>query len=145
MNEEKRNKERVKHRGQQRNSREQNTTRLQKHDFRYCGSQHIFRQELCPAIGKTCSSCGKENHFAKVCQSSFVIITTLSDSSYDELFIGIVKPQEENQQEREQVQIESWWTSKLKSNGQTIGTELDTRAKCNVMPKTLPNKIRACQ
>ena len=147
MNEEQRNNERAKNRGQQGNPREQNTKRTQKPDCRYWGSQHVFRKELCPAFGKTCSACGKGNHFAKVCQSSrcvnFTNIRTISDSSDDELFIGTVTAQEENQQEREQVQKESEWTSKLKINGQTIHIKLDTGAKCNVMSKTLFNKIRA--
>ena len=69
MNEEQRNNERAKNRGQQGNPREQNTKRTQKPDCRYCRSQHVFRKELCPAFGKTCSACGKGNHFAKVCQS----------------------------------------------------------------------------
>jgi hypothetical protein len=33
----------------------------------YCGRVHPPRK--CPAMGKTCSSCGKPNHFARVCKS----------------------------------------------------------------------------
>merc|ERR1712074_195814 len=31
-----------------------------------CGTQHPAKQ--CPAFGKTCFGCGKQNHFAKVCR-----------------------------------------------------------------------------
>ena len=33
----------------------------------YCGRQHERR--ACPAFGKACISCGKQNHFAAVCKS----------------------------------------------------------------------------
>jgi len=36
-----------------------------------CGSlSHASRAQNCPAHGQTCCSCGKQNHFAAVCQSS---------------------------------------------------------------------------
>ena len=38
-------------------------------DCLYCGESHIMRKEKCPAYGKTCSSCGKSNHFAQKCKS----------------------------------------------------------------------------
>ena len=34
---------------------------------KFCDSTHPIRK--CPAFGKTCSNCGKVNHFAKVCRS----------------------------------------------------------------------------
>ena len=33
-----------------------------------CGTQHPAKQ--CPALGKTCFSCGKRNHFANLCRKS---------------------------------------------------------------------------
>ena len=36
-------------------------------DCKYCGSNHPHRQ--CPAYGKHCKACGKENNFAKKCRS----------------------------------------------------------------------------
>ncbi|XP_048751787.2 uncharacterized protein K02A2.6-like [Ostrea edulis] len=37
---------------------------------RQCGNRKHEAGERCVAIGKTCSSCGKRNHFARVCESS---------------------------------------------------------------------------
>ena len=34
---------------------------------KFCGGSHLVRE--CPAYGKKCTSCGKTNHFSKVCQS----------------------------------------------------------------------------
>ena len=36
----------------------------------YCGLNHEFKKEKCPAWGKQCSKCKKSNHFAKVCQQT---------------------------------------------------------------------------
>ena len=34
-----------------------------------CGRQHGRQpKELCPAFGKSCDCCGKQNHFAKKCR-----------------------------------------------------------------------------
>jgi NADH pyrophosphatase NudC (nudix superfamily) len=34
----------------------------------YGSSTHNYRAQVCPAWGKTCSNCGKLNHFHKVCR-----------------------------------------------------------------------------
>ena len=38
-------------------------------DCKYCGLSHEKGKNKCPAFGKTCRSCGKKNHYAKVCNS----------------------------------------------------------------------------
>ena len=37
---------------------------------KYCGRTHPVQKELCPAFGKSCSKCGKPNHFSTVCLSN---------------------------------------------------------------------------
>ena len=34
---------------------------------KFCGKKHEFRKDLCPAWGKTCTTCGRKNHFASRC------------------------------------------------------------------------------
>ena len=36
---------------------------------KYCGDSHLKGRDNCPAYGRTCSTCHKRNHYAKVCQS----------------------------------------------------------------------------
>ncbi|PAA51290.1 hypothetical protein BOX15_Mlig005755g5 [Macrostomum lignano] len=36
-----------------------------------CGTSH--GKDACPAYGKTCRKCGKQNHFQKMCRSKFVV------------------------------------------------------------------------
>ena len=35
---------------------------------KFCGNDHLWKRELCPAFNKTCSNCGKLNHFRKQCR-----------------------------------------------------------------------------
>ena len=37
---------------------------------KFCGTQHVYAKEKCPAWGKTCKSCYKLNHFAKMCHQT---------------------------------------------------------------------------
>ena len=36
-------------------------------ECKYCGTKHERKRDKCPAYRKTCSSCGKPNHFAVKC------------------------------------------------------------------------------
>ena len=38
--------------------------------YKFCGGNHRFGRQHCLALGADCSSCGKQNHFAKCCQST---------------------------------------------------------------------------
>ncbi|XP_044179770.1 uncharacterized protein LOC122961215 [Acropora millepora] len=48
--------------GNDRDPRDQLST-----ECKYCGNKHERKRDKCPAYGKTCSSCGKTNHFAAKC------------------------------------------------------------------------------
>ena len=41
----------------------------QKRDCKYCGGNHPFVKEKCPAYGKVCSKCGIKNHNEKMCRT----------------------------------------------------------------------------
>ena len=48
---------------------------------RFCGNKHMRDRQICPANGKTCYKCNKENHFAKVCKApNTTEINAVSDS-----------------------------------------------------------------
>lgn len=36
----------------------------------YCGKFHVWKKSLCPAFGKKCQNCGKQNHFSNVCKQN---------------------------------------------------------------------------
>ena len=39
-------------------------------ECKFCGNKHEWKRDKCPAYGKTCSSCGKANHFAAKCSKN---------------------------------------------------------------------------
>ena len=99
----------------------------------------------CPAYGITCSSCGKGNHFSRVCQSSRRVhaasIASNPDSSDDEFFVGTIKAQQ--QTGTVNVVGVGEWISELKINDQAIKVKLHTGTKCNVIPKSMFDQIRS--
>ena len=37
---------------------------------KFCGQKHKWSKQLCPAYGKTCTTCNRPNHFSKMCQNN---------------------------------------------------------------------------
>ena len=53
--------------GQQKSGHRQQRSEVK---CKYCNREHAKKKESCPAYGKTCSKCGKQNHFAAVCKTA---------------------------------------------------------------------------
>ena len=63
---------------------------IQAGECHFCGNAHEFKKELCPAYGKRCNKCGKDNHFAKKCQqksSQQKKVNTVEESSEDDVYV----------------------------------------------------------
>ena len=45
------------------------TNQMRPMTCKFCGKKHAFRKGLCPAWGKSCTSCGGKNHFASRCHA----------------------------------------------------------------------------
>ena len=100
-----------------------------------CGYQHEPRQ--CPAYGKKCAKCGKNNHFIKMCRSKKQVdnIENAPENvdSVDSLFIGNVSTNNDK--------IE--WTENIKINNKCkLQVKLDTGAQCNVISTSILKKLR---
>ena len=95
---------------------------------RFCGRRHESKRAACPAWGKQCVKCGKENHFARKCplSSTSSIVSLLEEE--DELPVFQVFKVSANQSSDS-----SLVTLKVPS-GNFIRFETDTRARCNVLP-----------
>ena len=53
----------------------------------FCGQSHIWNKEKCPAWGKRCTKCRRQNHFAEKCQ--LVDDSETDDDSEDEQLYSI--------------------------------------------------------
>ena len=47
---------------------------------KFCGNSHKFKKVHCPAWGKTCSRCDKDNHFA-ICCPNFKRVSEITDGT----------------------------------------------------------------
>lgn len=103
---------------------------------RYCGQQHVMRKEDCPAFGKTCTRCGKLNHFKIVCRTNIeskiheVDFQTTEEHEMEELMtvtdvidVNTVKADS------------SHLYATMLVQGQQVKFQLDSGASCNVLPR----------
>ncbi|XP_062507651.1 uncharacterized protein K02A2.6-like [Corticium candelabrum] len=120
----------------------------------YCGRRHDRGPRQCPALGKTCSKCGKANHFASVCrqkqpqkktaspkqqyrihrmeddeldQTNYLMTITLTDTRNTDTAYSL-----QNSQETHVNQLYATMTV----GGCPIRLQLDTGATCNVIRKS---------
>ena len=65
------------------------SARASVYDCRFCGGTH--KRGMCPAFGKSCRACGKQNHFAKVCRSKKLSLQTVGLAGEASSSIGDVE------------------------------------------------------
>ena len=98
----------------------------------YCGGQHVYDKNKCPAFGKTCRKCGKLNHFQSVClQKQSVHYVQEDSASEDEsvYYVESVGAVEHQQSKRFFVPLRFF-----DEYGEAlVRCQLDTGATCNVM------------
>ena len=114
-------------------------TRKQKHDHTQkkevpskechkCGYKH--GNNKCYAKGKRCTKCQKLNHFARVCRSKSDarkgVHLLEEDDSDDELFVGCITS-------INTVELSEWY-EELTVQNKAVKFQLDTGAKCKVLP-----------
>ena len=117
-----------------------------------CGTEHIPMR--CPAYGKQCHKCKQVNHFAKMCQKKIRDSKKPVDSVVEHE--GQDKDLEENQDvESEEVCVDEFesffigsleagqkdWTETVNFGNLQVKFKLDSGAQCNVLPKSLYDKI----
>ncbi|XP_065283218.1 uncharacterized protein [Dermacentor albipictus] len=103
----------------------------QKGRCKHCGRAHAPRQ--CPAYGKTCYACKKQNHFSSCCKNPQVHgIQEDREDSFDVLDVSIcgvsTKPGKD-------------WTVRGKVSGHEIELKVDTGSQANLIPLSLFQRI----
>ncbi|XP_050039674.1 uncharacterized protein [Dermacentor andersoni] len=103
----------------------------QKGRCKHCGRAHAPRQ--CPAYGKTCYACKKQNHFTSCCKNPQVHgIQEDREDSFDVLDVSIcgisTKPGKD-------------WTVRGKVSGHEIELKVDTGSQANLIPLSIFQRI----
>ena len=118
-------------------NRKSDSTSSNKTECRNCGFVH--RSSTCPAHGKTCSKCGKQNHFAKVCRSKQGGKQKYKPKEkkihavekVETFFLGSVHESEKNP-----------WRTKIDILNRTIDFKIDTGADVSVLSEKVFKSIR---
>ncbi|PIK35966.1 hypothetical protein BSL78_27203 [Apostichopus japonicus] len=101
------------------------------HNCQYCGRSHQRKKEECPAWGKGCTQCGKENHFAKKCRSANTKrsqnqskqVNQVDYQSEDCEWINVIKTKSKDLK------------CKMEVNNQAVVFQIDTGATVNTVPE----------
>lgn len=125
-------------------------------DCRFCGQTHEKKREKCPAQGKICKKCKKENHFAIKCQAKYPKeqrkppkqkfkkrpVNTVTDeySSDEESDASVLTVSlEEVNVLGDKRKGKKIFATMMLQGGQRIKMLVDSGASCNVIPmKVLP-------
>ena len=114
-------------------------------DCKFCGRQHEKLKEKCYAYGKSCSNCGKLNHFKEKCLGKnanvkkkvhqVVLEEDLSDISEEELLSVDL----DNEHVLSVNAVDSAYQTKIfvtmEIEGKPVKMQIDSGASCNVMPE----------
>ena len=95
---------------------------------KFCGKQHEFKKELCPAYGKFCSKCGKKNHFSALCRthSENLNCSELQTSDEEEVLLALQRKEED---------FPKKLYARLEVGKSIIEFQLDSGASVNVLPE----------
>ena len=99
-----------------------------------CGGMH---GKDCPAMGQTCTKCGKRDDYARMCFTSKKKVHEINHSSEDESDEFFVYTVEDPKADK----ADEWFTH-LKTNGTEIQYKLDTGSQVNIITEQLFNKLR---
>lgn len=102
---------------------------LMKKECHYCGRQHPFKKEACPAWGKICSFCKGRNHFSSKCKKRVHALQTETTCSEDEetLCDDVWLAAINNNKKRNRT------SALLQVNEQEVRFQLDTAADINTI------------
>ena len=102
-----------------------------------CGFKNHDKREQCPAHGKKCAKCFKLHHYARVCKSKpekqVHYVDEDSSASDDDFYVGCIETVNT-------VDTNEWYEG-IAINQKVVRFQLDTGARCNVMPLHTFNQL----
>ena len=95
----------------------------------HCGGKRgSFRKSHCPAYGKICSRCGRQNHLASKCKSYGQ--KSRPDANVREFEIGMLHVYTSSLSSKKQAFV----TMMLAPKSIPVQFQIDSSAECNVLP-----------
>jgi len=125
---------------------------------KFCGNKHVWDKENCPAYGKICAKCKKENHFASVCKNkaenkSYNYKKSKSDNRKSRRKVNSLKENDENNYEYSSDSSQSEWVNNIGDtinrkrvkcvmviNRNKVNFQIDTGSSVNIIPVRYVNK-----
>ena len=97
-----------------------------------CGNKH--GKENCPAKGRTCKKCGRQNHFAKCCRTRLDKFKDLQHLEVDSEGYQVMCMNTQGSKDE--------WVAEMKLNHHPVKLKLDTGAQANVISESSFQKLR---
>lgn len=111
---------------------------------KYCNYSHKFGTKFCPAYGKKCKSCSKENHFSTVCRLKNVSTLSQCNESDDydfddneEFVIDILSRETRGTDDA----CSYPWIEQMRIENMNVQFKIDTGAGIDVLPMSVLKKI----
>lgn len=110
---------------------------------KFCGKTHERNKLKCPAYGKKCKKCEKDNHFATMCRTKMQkektvhTITESDEDSYEDILC--VTAETVNTVTKEKQRPPSKLFAAMLLGQEQIKFQLDCGASCNIIPVNLLN------
>ena len=118
-------------------------------ECKYCGKRNERKRDKCPAYGKTCSSCGKPNHFAakyfkisrefkKKCsqkpkRKKVNQLDDISESSEEEEILSVSLAHTANAVDMSKLKNKIF--ARMEIGNELVKMQVDSGASCNVLPR----------
>ncbi|XP_028809432.1 uncharacterized protein K02A2.6-like isoform X2 [Denticeps clupeoides] len=110
---------------------------------KFCGKVHERSKKKCPAYGKKCKKCGKDNHFAALCKTKMQkertvhTITESDEESYEDILCVTVETVNTVTEDKRRPPSKLFAAMLL--GKEQVKFQLDCGASCNIIPVNLLN------
>lgn len=126
------------HQQQQQNTKMSNRFDKEEQTCKFCNYKHKFGSGFCPAYGKQCSICKKNNHFQSVCRVKNVqAINSVDFDSTSKLYIDSLTQLAECSANATNIKSKPIWREDLRVKNECIAFKVDTGSDVTVLPKRL--------
>ena len=110
---------------------------------KFCNYSHQFGTKFCPAYGKKCTACSRNNHFASVCRTknvSAISFDDFSDYDFDDNNEFCVNTLSKEKSETDDA-YSFPWIERIEIDDSSVPHKIDTGAGVDVLPMSVLKRI----